>query len=229
MTKWNRNSCCPEPVKPDLTRVFSGIVVLLAIGMTAIGAGASAGQTGEVVAGDPAVGRLNHAGFKSRAHCTAFLMEDGAVISAAHCLPDISTDTVHVLLGYERGSVVRHIKTPANAYRVLQERDISALCRSEKLAHGFRPAALSLNIGLSVDVHGYSRPRVNVLQKTACAIKTLPRESIVTLDCTLPPGTSGAPVTVTGTRDIVGVVSATFPGGSLVSRITDQMLDRLCE
>lgn len=228
MTRWNRRFCCLEPIKHVLIGGSGAALLQLAISVTAIGAGPSVGQAGEIVAGDPAIGRLNHAGFKSRAHCTSFVMQDGAVISATHCLPTVSTDMVHVLLGYERGSVLQHITTPAHAYRVLQERDIAVLCRPDPLDHGFQPASPSLSTGISVDVHGYGRPRVNVLQKTACSIKTIPRENLVSLDCTVPPGTSGAPVTVAGTREIIGVVSATFPGGTLVSRITAHMLDRLC-
>jgi len=70
---------------------------------------------------------------------------------------------------------------------------------------------------------------VHALQKTACSVLSLPQDDLMRLDCPLPPGTSGAPVTLTGTRDIVGVISASSAAGSLASLLSAGMMTRLCD
>lgn len=184
---------------------------------------------GDIVAADPAIGRLNHAGFKTRSHCTGFVITSGTIVTAAHCLPKARTDLVHVLLGYESGKMERSFRTPANSYRSIPTRDIAALCDDVKPQNGLRlTQKVSLNIGSKVAVHGYGTPRVHVLQKTTCSIQANPEDGVLVLDCGLPPGTSGAPVTVADTRNIIGVVSASSPTRTLVSRLTAERLGRLC-
>lgn len=183
----------------------------------------------DIVSADPDIGRLNHAGFKSRSHCSGFVTASGAVVTAAHCLPETRTDLVHVLLGYESGKMERSFKTPANSYRTIPDRDIAVLCGGVGPQRGLRlTQQINLNIGSKVTVRGYGAPRVHVLQKTTCSIQANPEDGVLVLDCGLPPGTSGAPVTVAGTRNIIGVVSASSPTRTLVSRLTAERLGRLC-
>ena len=182
----------------------------------------------ERVSADPQIARLNHAGFKSRGHCTGFATQDGPLVTAAHCLPKIRTDAVHVLLGYESGEPGQHIKTPGASYRTMPGRDVAALCDIHGSPDGFRLTDTSPKSGTRVVVQGYGAPRVHALQKTACSVLSVPDDDLMRLDCPLPPGTSGAPVTLTGTRDIVGVVSASSATGSLASRLSASMMTRLC-
>ena len=183
----------------------------------------------ERIAADPQIARLNHAGFKSRGHCTGFAIKNGPVVTAAHCLPKIRTDTVHILLGYESGELEQHIKTPGTAYRTMPDRDIVALCGVHGSPDGFQLTDTSPKSGTKVLVQGYGAPQVHALQKTACSVLSLTRGDLMRLDCTLPPGTSGAPITLMGTRDIVGVVSASSATGSLASRLSARPLTRLCD
>ena len=182
----------------------------------------------EIIPADPTIGRLNHAGFKSRAHCTSFATRDGALLTAAHCLPDIPSDTVHVLLGYEQGSLKHHSKTPASAYRTLPERDMAALCSAPETSGGMMLAQEPPSPGTRVAIRGYGVPSMHVLQETICSVQAVSNPDFVVLDCALPPGTSGAPVTMAKTGDIIGLVSASAPTRTLVSRLTPDIMERLC-
>jgi len=190
--------------------------------------GATEARASENIPADSAIGRLNHAGFKSKSHCTSFIMVDGFLVTAAHCVPDISQDQVHVLLGYESGTPEQHLRTPAKSYRKMPQQDIATLCDYADPSHGFALAQISLEKGMKVSVRGYGAPRVHALQETRCVIASLSQKSFVRLDCALPPGTSGAPVTVENTRDIIGVVSASSSRGALVSKLDIRALERLC-
>lgn len=204
----------------------SRLLVVLAV-ICFAGSGAWAD---DVVSADPGIGRLNHAGFKSRSHCSGFVTASGAVVTAAHCLPEARTDLVHVLLGYESGKMERSFSTPANSYRTMPNRDIAALCGGVDPQNGLRlTQQINLNIGSKVIVRGYGAPRVHVLQKTTCSIQSIQEEGFLILDCGLPSGASGAPVTMAGTRDIVGVVSASSPTRTLVSSLKAERLGRLCK
>lgn len=202
-------------------RLFMGLAVICFTGSVA--------WAGDIVSANPDIGRLNHAGFKSRSHCSGFVTTSGALVTAAHCLPEAQTDLVHVLLGYESGKMERSFSTSANSYRTIPNRDIAALCGGVDPQNGLRlTQQISLNIGSKVAVHGYGAPRVHALQQTTCSIQATSENGLLALDCGLPPGTSGAPVTVPGTRDIIGVVSASSPTRTIVSGLTEMQLGRLC-
>lgn len=182
----------------------------------------------EIIPADPAIGRLNHAGFKSRAHCTSFATRDGALLTAAHCLPDIPSDTVHVLLGYEQGALRHHARTPASAFRTLPERDIAALCKAPQASSRMTLAQDSPSPGTRVTIRGYGAPNVHVLQETTCSVQAVSNSGLVILDCALPRGASGAPVTMADTNEVIGLVSASAPTRTLISRLTPDILGRLC-
>jgi hypothetical protein len=215
-----------EPVGPITACCRAALIYLTLLVIILDGSGAW-GE--ERVPTDPQIARLNHAGFKSRGHCTGFATREGPLVTAAHCLPKIRTDTVHILLGYESGELGQHIKNPGTSYRIMPGRDIAALCDIHGSPDGFRLTDISPKAGTRVVVQGYGAPRVHALQKTACSVLSLPQDDLMRLDCPLPPGTSGAPVTLTGTRDIVGVISASSATGSLASRLSAGMMTRLCD
>ena len=182
----------------------------------------------EIISADPAIGRLNHAGFRTRGHCTGFAVNTGALVTAAHCLPDIPDDTVHVLLGYEQGALQHHHKTPASAFRTLPEQDIAALCTAPQSGSSMTLAQEPPTPGTRVTIRGYGAPKVHVLQRTDCSVQTVSRSAFVILDCGLPSGASGAPVTMAETGDVIGLVSASASTRTLVSRLTPGIIDRLC-
>lgn len=215
-------------VKPVTAFVARRWATLVCLSLPVIVLAGNGTWADERIPADPQIARLNHAGFKSRGHCTGFATRQGSVVTAAHCLPEIRTDTVHVLLGYENGEPGQHMKTPGASYRIMPGRDIAVLCDMHGSADGFRLSDTSPKSGARVVVQGYGAPRVHALQKTACSILSVPGDDLMRLDCPLPPGTSGAPVTLTSTRDIVGVVSASSDTGSLASWLSASMMTRLC-
>lgn len=194
-----------------------------------VASGGFAGWASENIATDAAIGRLNHAGFKSRGHCTGFVTRGGLVITAAHCLPKIRTDTVHILLGYETGQLEQHIQTPATSYRVMKGQDIATLCNIPSHPRGLHVTNTPLKINRRVVVQGYGAPRVHTLQKTICTVQSLVQDNLVRLDCPLPPGTSGAPVTLVDSRDVIGVVSASSATRSLAYLLSSEGTARFCQ
>lgn len=202
-------------------------VLVLCMSLILLGGPGAWGETR--IPPDPRIARLNHAGFRTRGYCTAFATRDGQVVTAAHCLPKIPTDTVHVLLGYETGRLEQQIQTPATSYRIVKGRDIAALCGLKGGPDGFRLTAAPPTPGTRVEVRGYGAPRAHALQKTACSVQSMSGDTLIRLDCPLPPGTSGAPVTLTGSRDVIGVVSASSATGSLAYRVFPDMARRLCQ
>ncbi|MEM8665411.1 MAG: hypothetical protein AAGF49_14970, partial [Pseudomonadota bacterium] len=49
-----------------------------------------------------AVGRLNHAGYAHRRHCTFAAVSPKVALTAAHCVAGVEADTLHLLYGYGR-------------------------------------------------------------------------------------------------------------------------------
>lgn len=202
-------------------------LVLVCMALILVGGPGAWGETR--IPPDPRIARLNHAGFKTRGYCTGFATRDGQVVTAAHCLPKVRTDTVHILLGYETGRLEQHIRTPATSYRIMKGRDIAALCGLEGDPDGFRLTDAPLTPGTRVEVQGYGAPRAHALQKTACSVQSMSGETLMRLDCPLPPGTSGAPVTLMGSRDVIGIVSASSAAGSFAYRLSADKAAHLCK
>ena len=223
----NKVACCPRTARPARPVRHRAAAFCLALTMLVPG---GPGAWAEIrLPPDPRIARLNHAGFKTRGHCTGFATRAGPVITAAHCLPEIPADTVHLLLGYESGRLDRHIRMPATAYRIVDGRDIAALCGLVDAPDGLRLSDVAPVPGMRVEVRGYGAPRAHALHKTACSVRSLPRDGLIRLDCPLPQGTSGAPVMLEGSRDVVGVVSASSAKGSLAYRLTRDLAGRLCK
>ena len=63
-----------------------------------------------------AIGRLNVAGFRSRRHCTATLIEPDLALTAWHCLSrfvqsgTVDPTAIHFLPGYDRGQFLDHLR-----------------------------------------------------------------------------------------------------------------------
>ncbi|MDJ0629135.1 MAG: serine protease [Rhodobacter sp.] len=188
-----------------------------------------AGIAGQAIAEDtPHIGRLSHAGFKTKAHCTAILVQDGHIATAAHCLPEAAGDTVAIALGYDRGSAASVIRAPGTAFRSDGSRDLAVLCH----ASDDRGAPLASGIpapGTQARIAGYGIPRVHALQIRPCKI-TANSGPAFSLACPSPPGTSGGPVLTRehGTDALVGIVSATSPDRTVAMSVTAADIARLC-
>lgn len=182
----------------------------------------------EMISAHDHVARLNHAGFKSRAHCTAFLSAAGDIVTAAHCVPDVPDDTVHILLGYDRGEMAQHLKAPGEAYRRMPQRDLAVMCRHSPPGSGLALEASDPVKGTEVLVRGYGAPKVHVLQESNCAVSEIFRGGRAALDCPLPAGTSGAPVMDAQSEKVIGVVSSSGTNRSLIVVLEPGMLKSLC-
>lgn len=188
----------------------------------------------EIIAPNSAVAKLNHAGFKSKSHCTGFITEEDVVLTAAHCLPKIRKDAVHILLGYDSGEVTQHLKVPARSYEIRSDRDVAALCHhtrlgsSNDLGQRFRLSKKTSEPGTQVTIQGYGSPKEHVLQENTCAIKQVLDDGYIVLDCALPSGTSGAPVIDVETGLVQGIVSASSQELTLVSSINRDFVKNLC-
>ncbi|MEM9685018.1 MAG: serine protease [Pseudomonadota bacterium] len=160
---------------------------------------------------DPSVGRLNHAGYKDRQHCTATLVGAATAVTAKHCLVQGDVTEMHFLLGYDRGRWAEHRQPVAAATDGLPG-DVAFLCLGARsAATPMRIANRAAQRGETVVVIGYGRPRVHVASRTLCRVTATDGSKAFQLDCPLAPGSSGGPVlrTTSDGPEILGVVSAT--------------------
>ena len=157
------------------------------------------------------IGRLNHAGYKSRQHCTATVVAPQVAVTALHCLVPGDIPNMHLLLGYDRGHWHDHLQ-PVAAVSVSSPGDVAILCLGRPSAVETIPvASRQVGRGETVLVIGYGKPRVEVANQTTCRVLDFDERGSLQLDCPLTPGASGAPVlreTEAG-HEIIGVVSAT--------------------
>ncbi|WP_420393706.1 trypsin-like serine peptidase [Acuticoccus sp.] len=170
---------------------------------------------------DPAVGRLNHAGYRHKRHCTAFAVAPRVVVTAAHCLAGLEPQRAHLLFGYARMDWVAHV---APAFAVTLEDDVALLCLADRapaqLAVGPAPAA-----GDAVTVVGYGRPVRHLQSRAACRV--LEGGGALVLDCPQSPGASGGPV-LNAAGEAVAVVSRTAATRSLAT-VLPRGLARRCD
>ncbi|MDF1730826.1 MAG: serine protease [Minwuia sp.] len=161
-----------------------------------------------------AIGRINHAGFRNRSHCTGFVVAGGHVVTAAHCMPGWDGEPVHFLRGYDRGDLAQHISAPRAAWHILRGRDIAVLCNAapDAPAFGLRDRGRDRRIAPGDDllIPGYAIPRAHMLQPHHCQLWKLEAGGGIRVACPVRPGTSGAPVLQpdAGGYRVVGVMSA---------------------
>ena len=157
------------------------------------------------------IGRLNHAGYKSRQHCTATVVAPQVAVTALHCLVPGDIPSMHLLLGYDRGNWHDHLQ-PVAAVSASSPGDIAVLCLGRPSTVESVPiASRPVGRGETVLVIGYGKPRVEVANQTACRVLDFDERGSLELDCPLTPGASGAPVLreMEAGYEIIGVVSAT--------------------
>jgi protease YdgD len=194
-----------------------------------------------------AVGRLNIAGNR---HCTATLISDRLVLTAAHCLFNALTGREArprdiMFVAGQRGEtyaalrkVSAVVKLPGYAFRRLPyarnaENDLALLHLDQPIP---RAEAAPLSIGVwdrsgSVSMAAFGRDRAYIasLREGCSALRQTP--ALVVLDCPVVPGVSGAPVLRPGPEGpvVVGVVSASVKGEAYAVTIpvTPALIDRL--
>ncbi len=178
-----------------------------------------------------AIGRLNvqGAGF-----CTATLIAPDLVLTAAHCVfhpvsgRPVSPDRIHFLAGWRKGDYIAHGR--ARAVAIPEHYTYSPRPTDETIATDLALIALTepLDIapsqpiatgpetppGTAVSVISYGKGRAEVpsLQERCTALFHV--SAILKVTCHANPGTSGAPVLLTGAQGprVTAVISAITQG-----------------
>lgn len=180
-----------------------------------------------VLAADPLVGRVNHAGYNRHAHCTGFIVEGGHLVTAAHCMPRAER-TVHFLAGFDRGGFGDHVQASTSRFRKLKGRDIVVLCNAAASNSGLAVTVERPIPTQSVTIRGYASPRSQILQSRQCDVIRASSNGRIEIGCPLAPGTSGAPATVTvdGIDHVIGVVSATSLSTAIIHALEPKTLEQ---
>ena len=189
-----------------------GLVVLLVASIAAPPA-ATARDLPETV---PAVGRLNHAGYRERQHCTVSLIGPREVVTAKHCVEGLPAGDLHVLLGYDRGDFAEHRRVAS--VETASEWDIARLCLDEPAAVAPLASSAERPGPGPAEARGYPRSRAHAQDLRSCRLGPMNGRPTAALDCPAEQGMSGAPVIVgegEGAR-VVGVLSASNDVASLV-------------
>ena len=163
-----------------------------------------------------AVGRLNHAGYSQRRHCTFFAIAPKVALTAVHCVGDLPPEEIHLLYGYARMTWVAQGAVEA---MVPVGFDMMALCLADAA-----PATLDIGsfsaIEAPVRVVGYAIPKAHVLNVNSCRAAGQMVPDALMIDCAAPQGMSGGPVVDDAGR-AVGVVSLSGPQSAIAEAIPD--------
>lgn len=186
-------------------------LLLLTIALQTLPAALAQAHAQSLDEADPAIGRLNHAGFRDRQHCTVALVGPSEALTAKHCVDGLAPGNLHVVLGYDDGAYSEHMRV--RALQPARNADIARLClEGSSLTEPLTSAAASASAGPQgsligvVAMIGYPRSQAHRQWRQQCAV-TAGDGTLALLDCPAEPGMSGAPVLSAGR--FIGVVSAT--------------------
>lgn len=206
------------------------LLLLGLLGLLVLGSGLAPTAMADDALLASASGRINHAGFRNRSHCTGFVVEGGHVVTAAHCMPGWDGEQVHFLRGYDRGDLVQHISAPRAAWHTIRGRDIAVLCNAAPDAPAFvlgdGGEDRRIAPGDDLLIPGYAIPRAHMLQPHHCQVWKLEDGGGIRVACPVRPGTSGAPVlqAVADGYRVVGVMSASSRTAARADALNADML-----
>ncbi|MEP5762016.1 MAG: trypsin-like peptidase domain-containing protein [Litoreibacter sp.] len=175
-----------------------------------------------------AVGRVNVGGFKSKSLCSGVLISPTEVLTAAHCAADIETGIAHppykvrFVAAWHKGdhagtSAAKSVRIhPEYAQRSGVDRvpyDLALITLKEPIS-GVKPAPVNLSSEPftegPVRMLGYRVDRQHALTDYQGCNAYRYRNQLLSVDCAVVEGTSGAPVF--GKRDgvweVIGIISS---------------------
>ncbi|MEL6785458.1 MAG: serine protease [Pseudomonadota bacterium] len=174
-----------------------------------------------VLAQENAIGRLNYAGLRDRAHCTAFLTGPKTVMTARHCVDRWPKGDLRLVLGYDRGNWVELHRIKSIHKHPSQ--DVATLCLNKRSR--IKPMAVDRTLNgrkvLPVDTSGYPRSRPHRQVTLSCYLQ--PAKRSARMECPVEPGMSGSPVIATTVKgsQVIGIASGTSSAFSIIERIRD--------
>ena len=165
---------------------------------------------------DPAVGRLNHAGYRERQHCTVSLIGPREAVTARHCVEGLPPGDLHVLLGYDRGGFVEHRRVAR--VEASSDWDVARLCLDAPAAVAPLGASSDRPAAGEARARGYPRSQAHAQDVRTCRLAPIPGRPEAALDCPLEQGMSGAPVSMEEgeAARVVGVASASNASASVI-------------
>ncbi|WP_417525565.1 trypsin-like serine peptidase [Marinovum sp.] len=184
----------------------------------------------EIAAQFPAIGRLGHAGFRTKQACTATLIAPDLVLTAAHCVSEDGVSGRVFVAGWSRGDYVAarasksEIRHPAYAVKgkPLITNDV-ALVVLESPMEEVTPLPLATQEedawdATEVALLGYHRRTPHLLSGDFTCPATRLGARLVHVGCPVIDGNSGSPVlsqAAQGGWQVVGVVSSRQGSGAI--------------
>ena len=161
-----------------------------------------------------AVGRLNLSGFDWQQHCTATLITQRTVLTAAHCVYVHSRkrwakpSEINFLAGYDRGTYTAHLRAQrivrADGVRPSRGFSLADAAMDWAIIVTRKPAPVvvsplpvrSAALDAPLIAVGYVRGRAHTLsQNTQCHVQSAaPGSRLIAHTCPLGPGASGGPL-----------------------------------
>lgn len=214
-----------------MRHLFLTLSLVLGLGATATAQTVSSDlislENGSDIRGWESVGRLD---IRNKGFCTATLIQEDLILTAAHCVYDqrgdlIDVDRITFNAGLRAGraeatrGIERFVAHPDYEHEggVTQPNRVAMDIAVLKLDRPIRrtriqpfPIATRPDVGDEVQVVSYGRSRSEAASlQDLCSVKGR-QEGIVVMTCAVEPGSSGSPVFMmeNGERHIVSVVSA---------------------